>query len=114
MQNDLKRKKDREYQAKHRGSKRSYVTEIEQLKVLLAWEAGRLSEGWAAKVLNLDRVSLRDLRLNFLEEQETIGETGNTLESYKCVFGCRDCQDCSKCIECGRLWEKENLGGNDN
>lgn len=67
-QTDEKRRQDRQYQAKHRGTKRSFVTEIENLKVLLAWEAGQISEGWAAKILKLDRVSLRDLRLKYLDE----------------------------------------------
>jgi hypothetical protein len=39
---------------------------IEILKTLFAWEAGKLSEGQAMKILNLDRVSARDLRLRYL------------------------------------------------
>lgn len=69
-QTDDKRRRDRAYQAKHRGTKRSFVTEIENLKVLLAWEAGQISEGWAAKLLKLDRVSLRDLKMRYLEEMK--------------------------------------------
>mgnify|MGYP001604300479 CR=1 FL=1 len=61
---DAKRRKDRAYQQKHRNSKRSYVTEIENLGFLLAWESGDLSEGQLAKRLGIDRVELRDMRIN--------------------------------------------------
>ena len=61
-QNDEKRRKDRFYQQRHRGSKRSYVTEIENLNVLVAWQSETLSEGQAAKLLGTDRVSLREMR----------------------------------------------------
>lgn len=40
---------------------------IEDLQVLLAWEAGELSEGQAAKTLGLDRVAARDLRLGQIQ-----------------------------------------------
>ncbi len=63
-----KRRRDRFYQQKHRGSKQSYVTEIENLRVLLAWEAGVLSEGQAVKLLNTCRVDLRELRLKTLSD----------------------------------------------
>jgi hypothetical protein len=66
-QTDEKRRQDRLFQQRHRGSKRSYVTEIENLRVLLAWEAEFLSEGQAAKRLGLERVELRDMRLRELE-----------------------------------------------
>lgn len=56
----------REYQAKHRGSKRSYVNEIEdlaeqvrRLQICLAWEAAEISEGTAAKLLGVERVQAR-------------------------------------------------------
>lgn len=58
----LKRRSDRLSQKKHRGGKASYVTEIENLQIMLAWEAGELSEGQAAKALGVERVALRDLR----------------------------------------------------
>jgi hypothetical protein len=57
-----KRRSDRLPQKKHRGSKNSYVTDIENLQIMLAWEAGELSEGQAAKALQVERVALRDLR----------------------------------------------------
>jgi len=58
----LKRRSDRLAQQKHRRGKASYVTEIENLQIMLAWEAGELSEGQAAKALQVERVALRDLR----------------------------------------------------
>jgi hypothetical protein len=57
-----KQRLDRLAQQKHRGSKRSYVTEIENLKIILAWQSGNLSEGQAARALCMDRVSLRVMR----------------------------------------------------
>jgi hypothetical protein len=62
-QTDEKRRRDRFYQQKHRGSKQSYVTEVENLRILLAWEAGELSEGQVARYLNIDRVDLRDMKI---------------------------------------------------
>lgn len=62
MDNGKKQRLDRLAQQRHRGSRRSYVTEIENLQVLLAWEAGELSEGQVATVLKMDRVSVRELR----------------------------------------------------
>ena len=55
----------REYQAKRRGG-RSYLSEMEsaqeharRLEICLAWESGELSEGTAAKLLNMERVVAR-------------------------------------------------------
>ena len=48
--------------AKQRGSKKSYVTQFEDAKIILAWEAENLTEGQAAKALQMDRVSMRILR----------------------------------------------------
>jgi hypothetical protein len=47
---------------KARNSKRSYVTEIEDLQIIVAWLYGDLSEGRAARALGVDRVSLRTMR----------------------------------------------------
>ena len=66
-QTDGKRRADRAAQQRHRGSKRSYVTEVENLRLLLAWEAGELSEGQVAKHTALPRVDLRDLRLREIQ-----------------------------------------------
>mgnify|MGYP003344296207 CR=1 FL=1 len=59
--NVRKNRLDRMSQAKIRGS-HSYKTEMENLQILLAWEAAELSEGQAAKALDMDRVSLRMLK----------------------------------------------------
>lgn len=67
-QTDEKRRQDRLAQQRHRGSKRSYVTEIENLRVLLAWEAGHLSEGQAARILGLHRIDLRDMKFREIAE----------------------------------------------
>lgn len=47
---------------KQRGSLKSYVTELEDLKICLAWEAAELTEGQAARALGYDRVTLRNIR----------------------------------------------------
>ena len=60
--NMIKQRKQRMYQAKHRASKRSYKSELENVLLLLAWEASLLSEGQVSKMLDIDRVSLRMLR----------------------------------------------------
>lgn len=46
------------YQSKSRGDRRSYKTELENVQLLLAWEAGDLSEGQVSSILGVDRVSL--------------------------------------------------------
>lgn len=50
------------YQGKSRGDRRSYKTELENVQLLLAWEAGELSEGQVSSMLCVDRVSLRMMR----------------------------------------------------
>lgn len=62
-----KRRMNREYQAKHRGSKIIYKNEIENLQTLFLWEAGELSEGQAMKRLGLNRLALRELRNKYLD-----------------------------------------------
>jgi hypothetical protein len=59
-----KRRLDRLYQQKHRGSACSYVTTIENLQILLALEAGHLSEGQAMKALSAHRIEVREMRAN--------------------------------------------------
>lgn len=49
-------------QAKHRGSRRSYKTDAEDLGLLLLWEADVLSEGQVAAAFGIDRVTLRLMR----------------------------------------------------
>lgn len=65
-----KRRADRLAQQKHRGSRRSYVTEVENLQVLLAWEARALSEGQAARAIGVDRVTLRGMKLDAVKAGE--------------------------------------------
>lgn len=52
----------RKAQAKHRGGGTSHKTAKEDAQIMLAWEAGDLSEGQVAAALGLDRISLRKLR----------------------------------------------------
>ncbi len=63
-----KRRYDRIAQLRHRNGKRSYVTEIENLKILLAWEHGDLTEGQAAKALQVDRMDARQMIWDAIEE----------------------------------------------
>lgn len=60
--------KMRHYMAQRRGTKRCLKTEADAACVLLAWEAGEITEGRAAKLLKTDRVSLRGLRLKMIEQ----------------------------------------------
>lgn len=57
-----KRRRDRLSQQRHRGGKHSPLTQAENASILLALEAGELTEGQAAKALGVDRVSCRLLR----------------------------------------------------
>ena len=59
----------REYQAKRRGG-RSYVSEIKalqeqvrRLEICMAWEAGEIGESTAMKLMGIDRLSAREVRL---------------------------------------------------
>ena len=49
-------------QRKHRGSKTSPKTDLENAYILLAWLNADLSEGQASKALQVDRVTLREMR----------------------------------------------------
>ncbi len=62
------------YQGKSRGDRRSYKTELENVQILLAWEAGEMSEGQVANMLNVDRVSLRMMREGAVAEGMEIAE----------------------------------------
>ena len=57
-----KQRMARLYQGKSRGDRHSYKTELENVRLLLAWEAGNLSEGQVSRLLGIDRVSLRMMR----------------------------------------------------
>ena len=63
-----KRRYDRIAQAQHRGSAVSHETGRENALILLAWEAAELSEGQAAKALQIDILGVRDLRAAYLAE----------------------------------------------
>jgi gamma-glutamyl phosphate reductase len=63
-----KRRYNRLAQAKHRKSKRSYKTELENAQIMLAWLNADLSEGQAAKALGMDRLSLRIARDDAIAE----------------------------------------------
>ncbi len=62
-------------QAKHRGSKVSHKTECENALLILAWEAEILSEGQLARMLDLDRVSIRQMRLDMLDKATALAES---------------------------------------
>lgn len=63
-----KQRKARVAQAKHRGTRRSVKTELENTMILLAWEAEQLSEGQVSSLLDIDRVSLRKMRTDAIDE----------------------------------------------
>ncbi len=65
--NAAKQRRDRLYQANRRGSRRSYKTELENLQLLLAWEASELSEGQMVKLLDTDRLTIRKMRQDALD-----------------------------------------------
>lgn len=61
-------------QAKHRGTKQSHKTERENLLLILAWEAEILSEGQVSRIMGLDRVTLRTMRLDALDAATHLAE----------------------------------------
>ena len=99
--NIVKQRKDRSYQVKHRGSRRSYRTEAEDALILLAWEAGELSEGQASKALWVDRVTARDRKIAAIERGRVLGKTlwngnkqGTKIKRHDCEF----CQHLAFCV----------------
>lgn len=58
----LQQRKHRAYQAKHRGGGTSSKTALENTQMLMALEAGLLSEGQVSAALSLDRVTVRKMR----------------------------------------------------
>jgi hypothetical protein len=62
-------------QAKHRGSKASHKTELENALMILAWEAEVLSEGQVSRLLDLDRVSIRQMRLDMIDRATKFAES---------------------------------------
>ncbi len=61
-------------QAKHRGSKRSYKTELENAQIMMAWLNADLSEGQAARILGMERVALRVMRDDAIAEGIRLAE----------------------------------------
>ena len=74
VRDDLTRRKNRLAQAKHRGSRRSYKTDAENIGLLLLWEAEVLSEGQVATALDIDRVTLRMMREDAMAEALKLAE----------------------------------------
>ena len=66
MSDPVQQRRMRAYQAKSRGDRRSFKTELENAQILLAWDAGDLSEGQAAKALDVDRLTARVMRDDML------------------------------------------------
>ena len=64
-------------QAKHRGTKTSHKTELENLRLLLCWEAEQLSEGQLSKLLDVDRITLRKMRLDAIDAGMKLAEQLN-------------------------------------
>lgn len=64
----VKRRLGRAYQRRCRGGKRSAQDEVDNLKMLLAWEDAEVSEGMICRVLGLDLVSLREMRMKAVAE----------------------------------------------
>jgi hypothetical protein len=62
-------------QAKHRGTKQSHKTELENLLLILAWEAEILSEGQVSRILDADRVTIRQMRLDALDRATKLAES---------------------------------------
>ena len=62
-------------QAKHRGTKTSHKTDLENTLIVLAWEAELLSEGQCSRMLDMDRVSLRKLRMDTLDRAMAFAES---------------------------------------
>lgn len=59
----VRTRKSRAHQRRCRSDKHSHADEAENMLMLLAWEAGEISEGVMADVFTTDRVALRELRL---------------------------------------------------
>lgn len=62
-------------QAKHRGTKASHKTAMENTLLILAWEATILSEGQVVRILDLDRVSVRKMRIDMLDAATKLAES---------------------------------------
>ena len=69
-----RRRKARLAQAKHRGTRQSIKTELEDVLLLLAWEAEQLSEGQMAGLLDMDRITPRKKRLDAIDTAMWLAE----------------------------------------
>lgn len=70
-------RKARVAQAAHRETRRSYKTELENLQLLLCWEAEQLSEGQMSALLDIDRVTIRKMRLDAIDAGMKLAEQLN-------------------------------------
>jgi len=62
-------------QAKHRGTKASHKTMFENALLMLAWEAEVLSEGQLSRILDIDRVSIRQMRLDLIDQATALADS---------------------------------------
>lgn len=62
------------YQAKHRGSKASHVTDLEDALLMLLWEAEILSAGQVAEIMDTDLLTIRHRRQELLEKGYALAE----------------------------------------
>ncbi len=73
IQEILKARKSRQYQHRSRGDKHSAADKVIELRIILALEAGQITEGIAAKLLtDGDRVALREKRLRAIAIGRTL------------------------------------------
>lgn len=69
----IRRRKLRKHQQKSRGDKKSYVDIIEDLKMMLAYESGEITEGKLAKCISGGcRVTARGMLVDAKEEGRNI------------------------------------------
>lgn len=68
----------RDYQARRRGKSGSLKNELENTLLMLAWEAEVLSEGQIGKILKMDRIAVRDLRMAMLNKAEVLANNLQT------------------------------------
>lgn len=75
MNEAQKRRSDRLAKQRLRNSERSYVTEVEDLQIMLAWESGQLSEGQAMKALGTSRIDARRMKQQATAKGCELGES---------------------------------------
>lgn len=62
----IHRRKARRFQQKSRGDVKSAADLFENAAILIAWEAGEVSEEQASKAMDVDRVTAREARLQMI------------------------------------------------